>query len=70
MQVGHHHGHPADIVRVAQHVMVRRPLLVRAEHGSLQRRIAGLDQVAGQFRVGRQPVGDRNHQGVSAGAQA
>jgi hypothetical protein len=42
----------------------------RSEHGSLQRRIAGLDQVAGQFRVGRQPVGDRYHQGVSAGAQA
>ena len=32
VQVGHHDGHPADVVRVAQHVVVRRPLLVRAEH--------------------------------------
>ena len=70
VQVGHHDGHPADVVRVAQHVVVRRPLLVRAEHGSLQRRVAGLDQMAGQLGIGRQPVGDRDHQRVTAGAQA
>ena len=46
MQVGHHDGHPADVVRVAQRVVVRRPLLVGAEHGGLQRRVARLDQVA------------------------
>ena len=51
-------------------LVVRRPLLVRAEHGSLQRRVAGLDQVAGQLGIGRQPVGDRDHQRVTAGAQA
>ncbi len=70
VQVGHHDGHPADVVRVTQHVVVRRSLLVRAEHAGLQRRVAGLDQVAGQHRVGRQPVRDRDHQGVAAGTQA
>ena len=69
MQVGHHDRHPADVVRVAEHVVVRRALLVRAGHGGLQRRVAGLDQVAGERGVGRQAVGDRDDQGVAAGAE-
>jgi len=37
MQIGHPDGHPADVVRVTQDVVVRRPLLVRAEHAGLER---------------------------------
>ncbi len=70
MQVGDHHRHPAEVVRVAQHLVVRRALLVGAEHGGLQRRVARLDQVPGAGRVGGQPVGQRHHQRVAAGAQA
>jgi hypothetical protein len=69
VQVGHHDGHPADVVRVAEHVVVRRSLLVGPGHGHLQGRVAGLDQVAGQSGIGRQAVGDRDHQGVAAGPE-
>ena len=70
MQVGHHHGHPAEVISVAEHVMVGRALLVRAEHGGLQRRVPALDQVAGERRIGRQAVGHRHHERVTARAQA
>jgi hypothetical protein len=69
VQVGHHYRHPGDVVRVAEDVVVRRPLLVGAGHDRLQRRVAGLDQVAAGAGVGRQAVGDRHHQGVAAGAE-
>ena len=45
VQVGHHDRHPGDVIRVAEHVVVRGPLLVGAGHGHLQGRVAGLDQV-------------------------
>ena len=48
---------------------MRRALLVRAEHAGLQRRVPRLDQVAGLVTVRRQPVGQRHHQRVPAGAQ-
>ena len=46
-------------------LVVRRSLLVDAEHHRLQRRVPGLDQVAGPGRVGRQPVGEGDDQGVA-----
>ncbi len=45
-------------------------LLVGAEDGGLQGRVAGLDQVAGAGGVGREPVGDRDDHRVAAGAEA
>ena len=69
VQVGHHDRHPADVIRVAEHLVVRRALLVGAGHHGLQRGVAGLDQVAGQLRVGRQAVRDGDDQGVSAGTE-
>ena len=50
--------------------MGRGVLLVGAEDHRLQRRVAGLDQVAGRRRdVSRQPVGQRGDQGVAARAE-
>ncbi len=69
VQVGHHHGHPAEVISVAKHVVVGRSLFVRAEHGRLQRRVTPLDQVASEHGVGRQAVGNRHHEGVTAGAE-
>jgi hypothetical protein len=69
VQVGHHHGHPAEVIGVAKHVVVGRSLFVRAEHGRLQRRVTALDQVAREHGVGRQAVGNRHHEGVAAGAE-
>ena len=59
MQVGHHDRHAADVVRVAEHVVVRRSLLVGAGHGGLKGRVAGLDQVTRELGIGREAVGDR-----------
>ena len=69
MQVGHHNRHPAEIIRITKQVMVRRALLVSAQHGGLQRGVPGLDQVPVQHRVGRQPVRDGDHHRVTAGAE-
>ena len=46
VQVGHDDRHAGEVVGVAQQVVVRGVLLVHTEHGHLQRRVAGLDQVA------------------------
>ena len=44
-------------------------LLVDALHDDLQRRVAGLDEVARSVAVGRQPVGQGDDERVPAGAQ-
>ena len=69
VQVGHHHRHPGDVGRVAQRLVVRRALLVGAEHDRLQRGVPGLDQVPGPGTVRRQAVRHRGHQRVPAGTQ-
>lgn len=46
VQVGGHHRHPGQVVRVAQQLVVGGVLLVHAGHDRLQRGVAGLDQVA------------------------
>ena len=70
VQVGDHHGHPADVVGGAQHLVVGRVLLVGTEHGGLQRRVPRLDQVARAGRIRGEPVGQRHDQRVAAGPQA
>ena len=74
MQVGDHHRHAVEGVRVAQQLVVRRTLLVGPGHHRLQRQIAGLDQVPGRLRrLCGDPavrVQHRDHQRVAAGAQA
>ena len=69
VQVGHDHGHAVEVVGVAQGLVVRGVLLVDAEHGHLQRRVARLDQVARTVGVGRQPAGETGDQGVATGAE-
>ncbi len=69
MQVGDHDRHLEQVISVAQRLMMRRALLVRAEHGRLQRRVAGLDQVTRARRVVRQPVRNRDHERITAGAK-
>ena len=70
VQVGHHDGHPAEVVGLAQQLVLVGLLLVDAEHHRLQRGVAGLDQVAGAVRrVGGQPVRHRHHERVAARAE-
>jgi hypothetical protein len=70
VQVGRHHRHALDTVGVFEHRPVRRVLLVRAEHGRLQRRVAGLDQVALLRGIGRKPVGQRHDERVAPRTEA
>jgi len=70
VQVSNHDGHPAEVIGVAQQVVMRRALLVGALDGGLQRRVAGLDQVPGQLGIGGQAVGDRDDHRVPAGAES
>ena len=73
VQVGNHHRHAVEGVRVAEELVVRRTLLVGPGDHGLQRQVAGLDQVPGRLRrlcghpAGRIQHGD--HQRVAAGAQ-
>ena len=52
-------GMPSSEVAAAITRVVGRVLLVHPEHGGLGRRVAGLDDVTGSERVGRQPIGQR-----------
>src|SRR3712207_9274342 len=61
--------HRGEVLGVGDGAVVLGVLLVDALHGHLQRRVPGLDQVAGSAGVRRQPVGDGDHEGVAAGAQ-
>src|SRR6516164_2645023 len=69
VQVRHDDRHPAQVVRVAEHLVVRRALLVRAGHAGLHRRVPGLDQVPGARRAVWKPVRHGDHQGITAGAE-
>ena len=70
VQVGDDDRHAVDRGRAGDQGVVGRVLLVDAEHGRLGRRVARLDDVARTDRVGRQPVGQRDDEGVATGAQA
>ncbi len=75
MQVRGDHRQAGQVVGVGERRVVLGGGLVDAEHDRLQRRVPGLDQVAGvpvrgAGRVRGQAVGQRDHQGVTAGAQA
>ncbi len=70
VQVGHHDRHPAQVVGIAQDVVVGRARLVCPGDDGLQRRVPGLDQVAGRGRVGREAIGHGHDQRISAGAEA
>jgi hypothetical protein len=69
MQVGYDHRQPGQVVGVAQHGVVRRVLLVGPEHRRLQRGVTSLDQMSWTVRVRRQPIGNRDHHRVPAGAE-
>jgi hypothetical protein len=76
VQVGRDDRHAVQAGRRRQHRTVRGRLLVDAEQDRLQRRVAGLDQVArvavgaGRRRIRGQPVRQGHHQRVATGAQA
>ena len=74
MQVGSDHRHAGQVVGVDEGVVVRGVRFVDAGDDRLQWGVARLDQVAVSpvgdvVVVGWQPVGQRHHERVSAGAQ-
>jgi hypothetical protein len=69
VQIGEDYGHAVQGIGRHQQIAVRRDLFVGCHRDHLQRGIAGLHDVARPGRVGWQPVGDRDDEGVPAGAE-
>jgi hypothetical protein len=69
VQVSHDDRHPAQVVRVAEHLVVGGFRLVGRQHAGLHRRVPRLYYMARPWRFFGQPVRHGDHQGITSGTE-